>query len=82
MFKELVALISGDHYLSVMLILILILSCVLLGRNMLSDRVHQRSLWVTIVVCALLVVQDILENYAQLDPDRRGLRMITSITCC
>lgn len=78
MFKELVTLISGDHCLSVMLILIL--SCVLLGRNMLSDRVHQRSLWVTVVVCALLIVQDNLENYAQLDPARRGLRMITSIS--
>ena len=77
MLKELETLISGEHYLSFMLILIL--SGILLGRNILSERVRQGSLWVTVLACALLIVQDILENYAQLDPARRNLRMVTSI---
>lgn len=77
MLKELVHLISGEHFLSLMLILIL--SCILWSRNMLSERVRQEGLWVTIIACTLLIIQDILENYAQLDPARRNLRLITSI---
>ena len=77
MLEELFTLFSGEHYLSIMLILIL--SCILWGRNMLSERVRQDSLWVTIISCTLLVFQDILENYAQLDAARRTLRLFTSI---
>ena len=77
MIDELGTLIIGDHYLSLMLILIL--SCILLGRNMLSKRVRQGNLWVTVIACALLVVQDIVENYSQLDPARRILRTLSSV---
>lgn len=78
MLYELAALIGGEHYLSLMLIFILVI--ILRGRNMLSDRVNQDSFWVTIIVCTLLVFQDLLENFAQLDPARRTLRLITSIS--
>lgn len=77
MLKELVQLISGEHFLSLMLIVIL--SCILWSRNMFSEQVRQDGLWVTIIACTLLIIQDILENYAQLDPARRNLRLITSI---
>lgn len=77
MIEELEPLISGEHYIS--LLLILILASVLLSRNTFSERVHQDGLWVTILCCALLTVQEILEKYAQLDPSRRTLRLITSI---
>ena len=68
---------GGEHYLAVMLILIL--SYLLASRNILSERVNQGSFWVTLFVCTFLVMQDVFENIAQLDPSRRNLRMITSI---
>ena len=77
MIGELEKLLFAEHYLSLMLILILI--CVIFGRKKLSDRMHQGNFWITILVCALLTVQDILERYAQLDPSRRSLRLITSV---
>ena len=77
MLEELETTVSGEHFLSLMLIPIL--ACILAGRNTLSDRVHQDSLWVTIIACTLLIAQDILEKYAQLDPARRSFRLITSI---
>ena len=77
MIAEIGKVIGGDHYLAFMLILIF--SCVLTSRNILSERVNQKYFWFALLVCALLIVQDILENAAQLDPARRELRMITSI---
>ena len=77
MIAEIGKVIGGDHYLAFMLILIF--SCVLTSRNILSERVNQNSFWITLLICALLVVQDIMENIAQLDPARRELRIITSI---
>jgi hypothetical protein len=77
MISELSRLINGEHYLSVMLILIL--SCILLGRKVTSERVRQSSLWVTVAACALLTAQNILETYAGADPARSSLRMIMSI---
>ena len=77
MISELFRLINGEHYLSVMLILIL--SCILLGRKVTSERVRQSSLWVTVAACALLTAQNILETYAGADPARSSLRMIMSI---
>ncbi len=77
MIEEIGTVIGGEHYLAVMLILIL--SCILTSRSILSKRVNQGSFWVTLFVCLFLVVQDVLEKFAQLDPARRDLRMITSI---
>ncbi len=77
MIQEILALFCGEHYLAFMLILIL--SCIMAGRNVLSDRVRQSSFWVTIVVSALLIVQDVFESYAQTDPDRQTIRVISCI---
>ncbi len=77
MVTEIESLIHGEHYLAVMLILIL--SWLLLNRNIQSERVHPGSFWVTILVCFLLIIQDVLENFAQMDPSRRELRLFTSI---
>ena len=68
---------GGEHYLA--LLLILIISCILMGRGILSERVNQGSFWITLLVCAMLILQDMAENYAQMDPARRELRIITSI---
>lgn len=77
MIPELGNLVGGEHYLAILLILIV--SCILLSRNVISERVNQGSFWITLMVCALLVVQDMMEKYAQMDPARRDLRMATSI---
>ena len=77
MMKEIGTVIGGEHYLAAMLILLL--SCILISRSALSERVKQDSFWITLAVCALLVLQNVLESVAQLDPARRNLRMITSI---
>ena len=77
MLSEIIQIINGQHYLAFMLVIIF--SCILRGRNMLTERVRQRGFWITIVACFLLVGQEILEIYAQQDPARRDLRMITSI---
>jgi len=77
MISEMIHLVNGEHYLA--LVLVMVLSCILMGRNIRSERVNQSSFWLTVVVCALLIVQDLLENYAQLDAARRDMRMITSI---
>ena len=77
MINEMEKLAGAEHYLTLMLIILF--ACILSGRNLLSKRVRQGSFWVTILVCALLAVQNMMERYAQLDPDRRNLRMITSI---
>lgn len=70
-------LFGGEHYLAGLLVLIL--SCILLGRHVLSDRVNQRSMWITILACILLVLQDALVKYAEMDPSRRLLAMIATI---
>lgn len=77
MISELGTLVGGEHYLAFMLILIV--SWILLSRSILSERVNQGSFWITLLVCALLILQDMLEKYAQTDPARRELRIITSI---
>ena len=77
MIEEFGAVVGGEHYLAALLILIL--SCILTSRSILSERVNQGSFWITLFVCTLLIIQDVLENVAQLDPARRDLRMITSI---
>ena len=77
MVSELISLAGGEHYLA--FLLILIISSILLIRTVLSERVNQGRFWITLLVCALLVAQDVLEQYAQMDPARRDLRMITSI---
>ncbi len=77
MTAEMTSLFSAEHYIAI--VLILILSCILTGRRIVSERVHLSSFWITIAVCALLIVQDILEKYAQMDPSRRTLRLLTSI---
>ena len=77
MIEEIGNLIGGEHYLA--LLLILILTFILANRNIMSERVNQGSFWITILVCVLLIVQDIAENVAQADPARRDLRMITTI---
>ena len=77
MIEEIGAVVGGEHYLAVMLILIL--SCILTSRSILSERVNQGSFWITLFVCTFLVIQDVVESIAQMDPARRDLRMITSI---
>ena len=77
MIQEIGNLASGEHYLSLMLIVIF--SCVLTQRNVISDRVRKTCFAITVAVCALLLIQDIAENYAQLDPSRKALRTLTSI---
>ena len=69
-------LVNGEHYLALMLILVL--SSIMLQRKIQSEKVNRKGFWLTLSVCALLVVQDILESYAQMDPARRDLRMITT----
>ena len=75
--NEIAGLINGEHCAALMLVLVL--CCILSGRKALSERVHQGSFWITIIACTLLAAQNILENYAQLDPARRQMRLITSI---
>ena len=77
MIEQIGTIVGGEHYLAVMLILIL--ACILTSRSSLSERVNQGSFWITLFVCAFLIVQDVFENIAQMDPARRNLRMITSI---
>ena len=77
MIEQIGTIVGGEHYLAVMLILIL--ACILTSRSSLSERVNQGSFWITLFVCAFLIVQDVFENIAQLDPARKDLRMITSI---
>lgn len=77
MISDLGTLAGGEHYLA--FLLILIVSCVLLSRNIMSERVDQGKFWITLLVCALLILQDMTEKYAQMDPARRDLRIITSI---
>ncbi len=77
MLQEIWSLVDAGHYLPLMLAVIL--SCILLGRTILSERIHPSSFWITILVCVLLIAQDILEDYAQMDPARRTMRMFTSI---
>lgn len=77
MIQDITLIIRGEHYLAVMLILVL--SCILTSRGVLSNRVKQSNFWVTVIVCTLLVITDVLESIAQLDPARRTLRIITSI---
>ncbi len=77
MISDLGALVGGEHYLA--FLLILIVSCVLLSRNIMSERVDQGKFRITLLVCALLILQDMMEKYAQMDPARKDLRVITSI---
>ena len=77
MISELGTLLGGEHYLAFMLVVTF--SCALLGKNILSSRVNQSSFWLTILACALLIAQDVVEKYAQADPARINLRVITSI---
>ncbi len=77
MIQEILNLAHADHYLPLMLAVIL--ACILLGRNMMSGRIRPGSFWITILVCVLLVATDILEDYAQMDPARRTLRMFTTV---
>ena len=77
MISDLGKLLGGEHYLA--FLLILIVSCVLLSRNIMSERADQGKFWITLLVCALLIIQDMMEKYAQMDPARRDLRIITSI---
>ena len=77
MFVSIIKLFGGEHYLAVLLVLIL--SCILLGRHILSDRVNQHSMWITILACVLLVIQDVLIKFAEQDPSRQTLGMIASI---
>ncbi len=78
MIQEVLDQASGEHYLAIMLIIVL--SGILRGRSVPLGRVRQRSFWLTIAVCLLLVLQDVLEKYTQLDPARRTMRVILSIT--
>ena len=75
MIEQIGTFVGGEHYLAVMLILIL--ACILTSRSSLSERVNQGSFWITLFVCVLLVIQDVFENIAQMDPARRNLRLIT-----
>ncbi|MBR6185891.1 MAG: GGDEF domain-containing protein [Clostridia bacterium] len=77
MISELANLAGGEHYLA--LLLVLIFSCILLSKSIISEHVNQERFWITLLACALLIVQDLTENYAQTDPARRDLRMISSI---
>ena len=77
MIEEIGTVVRGEHYLAVMLILIL--ACILAGRSILSERVNQGSFWITLIVCAFLVIQDVFEKMTQMDPARKDLRMIASI---
>ena len=77
MIQEVLGQASGEHYLAIMLIIVL--SGILRGRSVPLGRVRQRSFWLTIAVCLLLVLQDVLEKYTQLDPARRTMRVILSI---
>ena len=67
----------AEHFLA--MLLICILAVLLLSRNVLSERVHQGSMWIILLTCAMLIAQDLLESYAQLDPSRRELRLISSV---
>ena len=77
MFLTFFKLFGGEHYLAVLLVLIL--SAILLGRHVLSDRVDQRSMWITILACILLIIQNALLRYAEMDPSRRLMGTIASI---
>lgn len=77
MIEEIGTVVRGEHYLAVMLILIL--ACILTGRSILSERVNQGSFWITLIVCAFLVIQDVFEKMTQMDPAKKDLRMIASI---
>lgn len=77
MLAEILHLVSGDHYLALMMIVIL--SCILSRRNLQTERVNQGGFWITVAVSALLAVQDIAESYAALDPSRYALRMAATI---
>jgi len=77
MIEKIGALVGGEHYLA--MLLILILACILTSRNVLSERVNQGSFWITLSACAFLIVLDVFENFARHDPARRDLRMIALI---
>ena len=68
---------NGEHFIA--LFLIVILTGIMAGRRQLSDRVRQNSIWLTITVCFLLILQDILENFAAEDLSRIPLRVCTSV---
>ena len=76
MISEIGELFCSEHY--IVLMLAVVFACILLGRNGLPGRVRKEGLWVTILACFLLAGQDLLEQYAQLDPGRRELRLIFS----
>ncbi len=69
--------IGGEHYLALMLVVLF--SVILMSRNILSERVHQGSFWITLLVCVLLVGQHIVESAAALDPAHRNVRLIAAI---
>ena len=46
MIPELGNLVGGEHYLAILLILIV--SCILLSRNVISERVNPGSFWITV----------------------------------
>ena len=77
MLEEIKAVIGGEHYLAMMLVLVL--AFVLTGRSILSERVNQGSFWIPLFACVLLIALDVFESIAQMDPARRDLRMVTSI---
>ena len=77
MIQEILGQACGEHYLAIMLIIVL--SGILRGRSVPLGRVRQNSFWLTIAVCLLLVLQDVLEKYTRLDPSRRMMRIILSI---
>lgn len=77
MIADISKVVGGEHYLALMLVLLF--SVILMNRNILSERVHQGSFWITLLVCVLLVGQNIAESVAALNPTRRSIRMIASI---
>ena len=77
MIQELLSQAGGEHYIAI--VLSIVLGAILWRRTVPLGRVRQNSFWLTIVVCLLLVLEDVMVKYASQDPSRRLLRVLASI---
>ena len=64
------------HYITVFLVILLAIKLHAQGK---TRDVELRHYWLTLICCALLVVQDVLETYTAKDPSLRFWRMVLSI---
>ena len=61
-------------------ILLVILCCIKLRAQKKTKDVELHYFWMTLICCALLVVQDVLESYTSEDPGLRFWRTLLSVT--